>query len=82
MTYLCPFNVHTRKWHVAYFVPIDGHFGRGGGGGGGVFTTLFYTIHKKRQKCSVIKSKKCNFSDIFVSQRVCFTPVLPLEYTM
>ena len=28
----------------------------GGGGGGGV-TTLNYTIHKKRQKCSV---KQCN----------------------
>ena len=29
----------------------------GGGGGGGGFTTLNYTIHKKRQKCSV---KQCN----------------------
>ena len=29
----------------------------GGGGGGGGFTTLNYTIHRKRQKCSV---KQCN----------------------
>ena len=47
----------------------------GVGWGGGV-TKLFYTIHKRRQKCSV---KKALFSDIFVSQRprVCFTLVLP-----
>ena len=23
---LWPFNVHAPKWHMAYFVPIDGHF--------------------------------------------------------
>ena len=21
------FNIHAPKWHLAYFVPIDGHFG-------------------------------------------------------
>ena len=24
----CPFNVLAQKWHMAYFVPIDGHFGQ------------------------------------------------------
>ena len=28
MTKLCPFNVQAPKWHQAYFVPIDGHFGQ------------------------------------------------------
>ena len=28
MTKLCPFNAHVPKWHLAYFVPIDGHFGQ------------------------------------------------------
>ena len=23
MTELCPLNVHTQKWHLAYFLPID-----------------------------------------------------------
>ena len=27
MTKLCPFNAHAPTWHLAYFVPIDGHFG-------------------------------------------------------
>ena len=27
MTELCPFNVHVPKWHLVYFVAIDGHFG-------------------------------------------------------
>ena len=22
------FNVHAPKWHLAYFLPIDGHFGQ------------------------------------------------------
>ena len=26
MTKLWPFDVHVPKWHLAYFVPIDGHF--------------------------------------------------------
>ena len=28
MTKLCQFNVLVPKWHLAYFVPIDGHFGQ------------------------------------------------------
>ena len=28
MTKLWPFNVQATKWHQAYFVPIDGHFGQ------------------------------------------------------
>ena len=28
MTKLCPINVHVQKWHLAYFVPIYGHFGK------------------------------------------------------
>ena len=28
MTELCQFNVLAQKWHLAYFVPIDGHFGQ------------------------------------------------------
>ena len=28
MTKLCPFNVYAPKWHLAYLVPIDGHFGQ------------------------------------------------------
>ena len=27
MTELCPINVLAQKWHLTYFVPIDGHFG-------------------------------------------------------
>ena len=30
MTELCPFNVHAPKWHVVYFVPIDGQIVRYG----------------------------------------------------
>ena len=25
---LCPNNVHAPKWHLADFVPTDGHFGQ------------------------------------------------------
>ena len=28
MTELCQFNVLADKWHMAFFVPIDGHFGQ------------------------------------------------------
>ena len=28
MTKLCQFNVQAPKRHLAYFVPIDGHFGQ------------------------------------------------------
>ena len=28
MTELCPYNVLAQKWHLTYFVPIDGHFGQ------------------------------------------------------
>ena len=28
MTKLCPFNVLVPKWHMTYFVPIDGHIGQ------------------------------------------------------
>ena len=28
MTKLLPFNFYAPKWHLAYFVPIDGHFGQ------------------------------------------------------
>ena len=28
MTKLCLFNVLVPKWYLAYFVPIDGHFGQ------------------------------------------------------
>ena len=28
MAELFLFNVHAPKWHLAYFVPIDGHFGQ------------------------------------------------------
>ena len=28
MTELCPINVLAQKWHLTYFVPIDGHFGQ------------------------------------------------------
>ena len=26
MIELCPINIFAQKWHLAYFVPIDGHF--------------------------------------------------------
>ena len=26
MTELCQINALAQKWHLAYFVPIDGHF--------------------------------------------------------
>ena len=28
MTELCLINVLAQKWHLTYFVPIDGHFGQ------------------------------------------------------
>ena len=46
----------------------------GGGGGGGGGTTLFYTIHKKRQNCSI---KKCN-SVTFSTHKGCVLPLFCL----
>ena len=28
MTELCGINILAQKWHLTYFVPIDGHFGQ------------------------------------------------------
>ena len=28
MTELCPINVLAQKWHLTFFVPINGHFGQ------------------------------------------------------
>ena len=71
--HLDPFSICLESQSAFQCLFLDNWGGGGGGGGGGV-TTLFYTIHKKRQNCSI---KKCN-SVTFSTHKGCVLPLFCL----